>query len=103
MHRPVGCHVPFHHAFRRLGEELKEDEAITDTLLLTVSNQFGVAYNVHVIAVILTHVAPALGRRPLSQASQDPRVDSCQLLERAISLATIFEHHADGCISVKAR
>jgi alkanesulfonate monooxygenase SsuD/methylene tetrahydromethanopterin reductase-like flavin-dependent oxidoreductase (luciferase family) len=46
-------------------EQLKEDEAITeaDTLLLTVPNQLGVAYNAHVIEAILTHVAPALGWR----------------------------------------
>ena len=48
-----------------LVEQLKEDEAIAeaDTLLLTVPNQLGVAYNAHVIATILTHVAPALGWR----------------------------------------
>lgn len=46
-------------------EELKADEAIAeaDTLLLTVPNQLGVAYNAHVIEAILTHVAPALGWR----------------------------------------
>jgi len=46
-------------------EELKGDEAIAeaDTLLLTVPNQLGVAYNAHVIEAILTHVAPALGWR----------------------------------------
>jgi alkanesulfonate monooxygenase SsuD/methylene tetrahydromethanopterin reductase-like flavin-dependent oxidoreductase (luciferase family) len=46
-------------------EQLKEDEAIAeaDTLLLTVPNQLGVAYNVHAIEAILTHVAPALGWR----------------------------------------
>ncbi|MEX6508393.1 LLM class flavin-dependent oxidoreductase [Jiella sp. M17.18] len=49
----------------RLVEELKRDEAIAeaDTLLLTVPNQLGVAYNAHVIEAILTHVAPALGWR----------------------------------------
>jgi alkanesulfonate monooxygenase SsuD/methylene tetrahydromethanopterin reductase-like flavin-dependent oxidoreductase (luciferase family) len=43
-------------------DELKDDEAIkeADTLLLTVPNQLGVAYNVHAIESILTHVAPAL-------------------------------------------
>jgi hypothetical protein len=48
-----------------LVEELKRDEAIAeaDTLLLTVPNQLGVAYNAHVIEAILTHVAPALGWR----------------------------------------
>ncbi len=48
-----------------LVEELRRDEAIAeaDTLLLTVPNQLGVAYNAHVIETILTHVAPALGWR----------------------------------------
>jgi alkanesulfonate monooxygenase SsuD/methylene tetrahydromethanopterin reductase-like flavin-dependent oxidoreductase (luciferase family) len=46
-------------------EQLKKDEAIAeaDTLLLTVPNQLGVAYNAHVIEAILTHVAPALNWR----------------------------------------
>jgi alkanesulfonate monooxygenase SsuD/methylene tetrahydromethanopterin reductase-like flavin-dependent oxidoreductase (luciferase family) len=46
-------------------EQLKKDEAIAeaDTLLLTVPNQLGVAYNAHIIEAILTHVAPALGWR----------------------------------------
>jgi alkanesulfonate monooxygenase SsuD/methylene tetrahydromethanopterin reductase-like flavin-dependent oxidoreductase (luciferase family) len=45
--------------------QLAKDEAIAeaDTLLLTVPNQLGVAYNAHVIETILTHVAPALGWR----------------------------------------
>jgi alkanesulfonate monooxygenase SsuD/methylene tetrahydromethanopterin reductase-like flavin-dependent oxidoreductase (luciferase family) len=49
----------------RLIEELKKDEAIAeaDTLLLTVPNQLGVAYNAHVIEAILTQIAPALGWR----------------------------------------
>lgn len=49
----------------RLVEQLKEDEAIAeaDTLLLTVPNQLGVAYNAHVLEAILTTVAPALGWR----------------------------------------
>jgi alkanesulfonate monooxygenase SsuD/methylene tetrahydromethanopterin reductase-like flavin-dependent oxidoreductase (luciferase family) len=43
-------------------EQLREDEAIAeaDTLLLTIPNQLGVAYNVHVMEAILTMVAPAL-------------------------------------------
>jgi alkanesulfonate monooxygenase SsuD/methylene tetrahydromethanopterin reductase-like flavin-dependent oxidoreductase (luciferase family) len=46
-------------------EQLKEDEAIAeaDTLLLTVPNQLGVAYNAHVLEAILTTVAPALSWR----------------------------------------
>ena len=46
-------------------EQLKQDEAIAeaDTILLTVPNQLGVGYNVHVIESILKHVAPGLGWR----------------------------------------
>ena len=46
-------------------EQLKKDEAIAeaDTLLLTIPNQLGVAYNAHVLEAILTAVAPALGWR----------------------------------------
>ena len=46
-------------------EQLRNDEAIAeaDTLLLTVPNQLGVAYNAHVIEGILMHVAPGLGWR----------------------------------------
>jgi alkanesulfonate monooxygenase SsuD/methylene tetrahydromethanopterin reductase-like flavin-dependent oxidoreductase (luciferase family) len=48
-----------------LVEQLRRDEAVAaaDTLLLTVPNQLGVAYNALVIEAILTHVAPALGWR----------------------------------------
>lgn len=44
---------------------LRKDEAIAeaDTLLLTVPNQLGVAYNVHVLEAILTTIAPALNWR----------------------------------------
>jgi alkanesulfonate monooxygenase SsuD/methylene tetrahydromethanopterin reductase-like flavin-dependent oxidoreductase (luciferase family) len=46
-----------------LVEQLRNDEAIAeaDTLLLTLPNQLGVAYNAHVMEAILTTVAPALG------------------------------------------
>lgn len=46
-------------------EMLMEDEAIAeaDTVLLTVPNQLGVDYNVHVLESILTHVAPGMGWR----------------------------------------
>jgi len=49
----------------RLIEQLRQDEAIAeaDTLLITVPNQLGVAYNAHLLEAILTHVAPALGWR----------------------------------------
>jgi len=48
-----------------LVKQLAEDEAIAeaDTVLLTVPNQLGVEYNVHVLESLLTHVAPALGWR----------------------------------------
>jgi alkanesulfonate monooxygenase SsuD/methylene tetrahydromethanopterin reductase-like flavin-dependent oxidoreductase (luciferase family) len=48
-----------------LVEQLRNDEAIAeaDTLLLTVPNQLGVAYNVHMMEAILTTVAPAMGWR----------------------------------------
>jgi alkanesulfonate monooxygenase SsuD/methylene tetrahydromethanopterin reductase-like flavin-dependent oxidoreductase (luciferase family) len=46
-------------------EQLRKDQAIAeaDTLLLTVPNQLGVAYNAHVMEAILTTVAPALNWR----------------------------------------
>lgn len=46
-------------------DQLRADEAIAeaDTLLLTVPNQLGVEYNVHVLESILRYVAPALGWR----------------------------------------
>jgi alkanesulfonate monooxygenase SsuD/methylene tetrahydromethanopterin reductase-like flavin-dependent oxidoreductase (luciferase family) len=49
----------------KLIEQLRGDEGIAeaDTLLLTVPNQLGVAYNAHVIEAVLTQVAPALGWR----------------------------------------
>ncbi len=46
-------------------EQLRKDEAIeeADTLLLTIPNQLGIAYNARVMEAILTTVAPALGWR----------------------------------------
>ena len=46
-------------------EQIRKDEAVAeaDTLLLTIPNQLGVAYNAHVMEAILTAVAPALGWR----------------------------------------
>ncbi len=48
-----------------LAGQLRKDEAIAeaDTLLLTIPNQLGVAYNVHLLESVLAHVAPALGWR----------------------------------------
>jgi len=49
----------------QLIKELATDEAIqeADTLLLTIPNTLGVAYNVHLLSSILQHVAPGLGWR----------------------------------------
>lgn len=49
----------------QLIKQLAGDEAIqeADTLLLTIPNTLGVAYNVHVLSAILEHVAPELGWR----------------------------------------
>ncbi|UXM94149.1 LLM class flavin-dependent oxidoreductase [Bartonella sp. HY329] len=46
-------------------KQLAQDEAIkeADTLLLTIPNQLGVAYNAHVIESILRYIAPELGWR----------------------------------------
>ena len=46
-------------------DQLKKDEALAeaDTLLLTVPNQLGVAYNAHVIEAVLMDVAPGVGWR----------------------------------------
>ena len=48
-----------------LVRDLKEDEAVeaADTLLLTIPNQLGVDYNLHVLEAIVKDVAPALGWR----------------------------------------
>jgi len=53
-------------------EQLRKDEAITeaDTLLLTVPNQLGVAYNAHVIESILTHwLRLSVGGSPVGMVS----------------------------------
>jgi alkanesulfonate monooxygenase SsuD/methylene tetrahydromethanopterin reductase-like flavin-dependent oxidoreductase (luciferase family) len=46
-------------------EQIRKDEAVAeaDTLLLTIPNQLGVAYNAHVMEAILTTIAPAVGWR----------------------------------------
>ena len=47
----------------KLAQQLREDEAIAeaDTLLLTIPNQLGVEYNVHVLDSITSLIAPELG------------------------------------------
>jgi alkanesulfonate monooxygenase SsuD/methylene tetrahydromethanopterin reductase-like flavin-dependent oxidoreductase (luciferase family) len=49
----------------QLVKELAEDEAVAeaDTLLLTVPNQLGVDYNVHLVESVLRYLAPDLGWR----------------------------------------
>ena len=50
----------------KLIEELKQDKAIAlaDTLMLTIPNQLGPDYNLHVLESFAKHVAPALGWKP---------------------------------------
>ncbi|WP_460947887.1 LLM class flavin-dependent oxidoreductase [Okibacterium endophyticum] len=49
----------------RIAEELAQDAAVqaADTVLLTVPNQLGVAYNAHLLESIVKDVAPAAGWR----------------------------------------
>ncbi|MGJ0202711.1 LLM class flavin-dependent oxidoreductase [Leucobacter sp. gxy201] len=50
----------------RLIEQLRADEAVmaADTLMLTIPNQLGPEYNLHVLDSFAKHVAPALGWQP---------------------------------------
>ncbi|QIM15167.1 LLM class flavin-dependent oxidoreductase [Leucobacter insecticola] len=50
----------------RLVEQLLADEAVmaADTLMLTIPNQLGAEYNLHVLQAFAEHVAPALGWKP---------------------------------------
>lgn len=47
-------------------EQLLADEAVmtADTLMLTIPNQLGPEYNLHVLQAFAEHVAPALGWKP---------------------------------------
>lgn len=47
-------------------EQLLADDAVmsADTLMLTIPNQLGVEYNLHVLQSFAEHVAPALGWKP---------------------------------------
>ncbi|WP_127131569.1 LLM class flavin-dependent oxidoreductase [Georgenia sp. SYP-B2076] len=49
-----------------VAEQLSQDAAVqaADTVLLTVPNQLGVDYNVHLLESIARHVAPAIGWAP---------------------------------------
>ena len=46
--------------------QLRQDEAVmaADTLMLTIPNQLGPEYNLHVLQAFAEHVAPALGWKP---------------------------------------
>lgn len=46
-----------------VAQQLSQDAAVrlADTLLLTIPNQLGVAYNLHLLGAIAEHVAPAIG------------------------------------------
>lgn len=47
-------------------EQLRQDAAVTsaDTLMLTVPNQLGTDYNLHILESFAKHVAPELGWKP---------------------------------------
>lgn len=50
----------------KLIEQLKNDKAIglADTLMLTIPNQLGVEYNLHILESFAKYVAPSLGWKP---------------------------------------
>jgi alkanesulfonate monooxygenase SsuD/methylene tetrahydromethanopterin reductase-like flavin-dependent oxidoreductase (luciferase family) len=53
----------------RIAEELAKDEAVAaaDTLLLTVPNQLGVAYNAKLLRTVAERIAPAIGWQAAAQ------------------------------------
>jgi alkanesulfonate monooxygenase SsuD/methylene tetrahydromethanopterin reductase-like flavin-dependent oxidoreductase (luciferase family) len=50
----------------QIAAELAADEAVrsADTVLFTVPNQLGVAYNARILETITKHIAPAIGWKP---------------------------------------
>ncbi|GAA0576067.1 LLM class flavin-dependent oxidoreductase [Paractinoplanes ferrugineus] len=50
----------------RIAEELANDAAVraADSILFTVPNQLGVAYNARILETIVKHIAPAIGWAP---------------------------------------
>src|SRR5690606_10633554 len=50
----------------KLIDQLLADDAVmaADTLMLTIPNQLGVAYCIHILESFAKHVAPALGWKP---------------------------------------
>ena len=55
----------------KLVEQLKADAAVmsADTLMLTIPNQIGTEYNLHVLESFATHVAPELGWEPANASA----------------------------------
>ena len=55
----------------RIATELAADEAVraADTVLFTVPNQLGVAYNARILDTIARHIAPAIGWTPANAAT----------------------------------
>lgn len=63
----------------RLIEQLRADSAVmaADTVMLTIPNQLGVEYNLHILQSFAEHVAPGLGWRPNMDGpvqGDDPRI-----------------------------
>lgn len=57
-----------------VARQLAQDAAVqlADTLLLTIPNQLGVAYNLHVLQAVAEHVAPAIGWAPAAADARRP-------------------------------
>lgn len=53
-------------------EQLKQDAAVmeADTLMLTIPNQLGTEFNLHVLRAFAEHVAPSLGWKPNWEGAQ---------------------------------
>nr|WP_296074766.1 LLM class flavin-dependent oxidoreductase [uncultured Actinoplanes sp.] len=53
----------------KIAAELAQDEAVrqADTVLFTVPNQLGVAYNARILQTIAEHIAPAIGWEPAAR------------------------------------
>ena len=56
----------------RIAAEIAADEAVraADTVLFTVPNELGVAYNARILETITIHIAPAIGWTPASAAAR---------------------------------
>jgi alkanesulfonate monooxygenase SsuD/methylene tetrahydromethanopterin reductase-like flavin-dependent oxidoreductase (luciferase family) len=61
-----------------IAAELSQDTAVreADTLLLTVPNQLGVEYNMHLLETFMLHIAPALGWSPTKDAPAEAPADT---------------------------